>query len=637
MQQMKRVKQQNRIYFVMGVSGVGKSTVGKLLATSLGVPFFDGDDYHPRTNVKKMKNGEPLNDEDRKGWLEVLHQLAVTQLHEKGAVIACSALKCSYRSLLRAGIDPFVKWIHITGSFDLIESRMKQRSDHFMPDSLLRSQFETLEKPVDALVLFCEESPEKLVSEIISYYNEHAEFGLYGLGVMGKSLSRNMALNGVKMSLYNRHLDGQEENVATEHKNAFSELSESLTFDNTASFVASLEKPRKIFFMVNAGRLIDTIISELLPFLEEGDILMDGGNSHYNDTKRRAVYLNEGGIKYLGVGISGGEEGALMGPSIMPGGNKKAYALVREHLELIAAKDADQKPCCAYIGKDGAGHFVKMVHNGIEYAEMQLIAEVYDLLRATGMKGDEIAAIFDSWNSKSSSFLLEATIRILRKKENGSYLLDHILDTAGNKGTGNWATVAAAELGYPATLIASALFARYMSSEKDQRIALEKVYGRRKRIEIKPDMDKLYDAFSFARIINHHQGFQLLVRAKKEYNWNLCLPEIARIWTSGCIIKSTLMQELILALKNSESILQDSNFARRIKEDKNSLQHLVSWSVKNEIAIPCLSASLQYYYYSVASESSANLIQAQRDFFGAHTYQRKDDPKGIYYHTDWKR
>ena len=624
----------NRIYIVMGVSGVGKSTVGQLLADTLGIPFFDGDDYHPRENVQKMKAGFPLDDKDRQGWLVTLHQLAEEQLSKSGAVIACSALKNSYRTLLRRSIDPFVKWIHLTGTFELIQRRMTERSDHFMPESLLRSQFDTLEEPGNALELSCEDTPEKLVFDITRYYKEHAEFGLYGLGVMGKSLSRNMASKGIKMSLYNRHLDGHEENVAANHKEAFNEFSDALAFDHTALFVASLEKPRKILFLVKAGKLIDTIIAELLPYLEEGDILMDGGNSHFNDTKRRAAYLKEGGIKYLGVGVSGGEEGALKGPSIMPGGSEEAYAHIKEYLELIAARGDNQTPCCAYIGKDGAGHFVKMVHNGIEYAEMQLIAEVYEILKSTGKNGDEIAADFESWNQRSSSFLLEATVNILRKKENGNYLLDKILDKAGNKGTGNWTTVAAAELGYPSTLIAQALFARYMSSQKEQRVEFEGIYGKRNAIS-KPDMAALYDAYSFARIINHHQGFELLAMASDQHNWSLNLPEIARIWTAGCIIKSSLLHDLKTALENSVSVLHGPEFAKQVIDLKKGAQSTVIWSLQNELSTPCMSAALQYFNYIKSARSNANLIQAQRDYFGAHTYQRKDDPTGEFYHTNW--
>ena len=319
----------------------------------------------------------------------------------------------------------------------------------------------------------------------------------------------------------------------------------------------------------------------------------------------------------------------------MPSGNKNAYKLVQPFLETIAANDNQNIPCCSYIGKDGSGHFVKMVHNGIEYVEMQLLAEVYFVLKQSGENPDKIAAILASWTNTVNSYLLEITIDILKKKEGDGWLIDSILDTSENKGTGNWATIATAELGMPNTMIPSALFARYISSFKEERIKMNKAYGN-KTSNLKIGNNDLLKAYQLARIVNHHQGFKLLNQASISYDWKLSLSEIARIWTNGCIIRSKLIEELTDILKKTNTILLSEKIIPQVKKLKASLNTIVSQCILNEVSIPCLNEAVNFLNGYSEKDSSANLIQAQRDFFGAHTYQRLDDPSGKFYHTNWK-
>ncbi|KAA5825164.1 decarboxylating NADP(+)-dependent phosphogluconate dehydrogenase [Algibacter amylolyticus] len=624
----------NKVIYIMGVSGCGKSTIGQMLAKRFKIPFFDGDDFHPQSNIDKMSSGLPLNDADRLGWLQTLNELAKTELQKSSCVIVCSALKESYRTLLSKGVEDQTAWVHLVGSYNQIVERLNKRENHFMDSSLLQSQFDTLENPSNALEINIGLTPEEIVDKITKDIKMKSEFGLFGLGVMGKSLSRNLAQKGFNISVFNREVKGTEEDVAIHFKNSHKELDSAQAFSDIQGFVNSLQTPRRIMLMVNAGKITDYVIEDLIPFLSEGDILIDGGNSNYIKTKERYDYLKSKNIHFIGVGVSGGEQGALKGPSIMPGGNKEIYNLVKPYLESIAAKDDNNLPCCTYIGEEGSGHFVKMVHNGIEYVEMQLLAEVFTILKTMGKTPDEVADILESWKPKADSYLLGITVDILRKKDGNDWLINKIVDKAGNKGTGNWTTIAAAQLGAPSTLIASALFARYTSFYKDERLQASI------NLNINPsilnlEIEDVCNAYQFARIINHYQGLKLISEAGKSYGWHLNLSEIARIWTNGCIIKSDFMVELIPVLKEDDNILKNKLIINRVKALKPSINKVVSECVLKELTAPCLSESVNFLNAYATANSSANIIQAQRDYFGAHTYQRTDDNSGKFHHTNW--
>ena len=605
------------------------------MSQELQIPFFDGDDYHSKKNIKKMSNGQALNDKDRQDWLETLNGLAKKQLASNSCIIVCSALKQVYRNILSRDIESKTKWVHLSGLFEQIYNRMNSRPDHFMPSELLKSQFDTLENLKNALQIDVSMTPENIVKTIKNELVVKSQFGLFGLGVMGKSLCRNLSRNGFKISMFNRHVEGIEEHVAQGFKEQFTELSQATPFDDIPSFVNSLQRPRKIMLMVNAGKTVDLVIEDLLPHLSENDILIDGGNSNYLKTKERFEYLKTKNIHFLGAGVSGGEEGALNGPSIMPSGVFEVYKTVQPFLETISAKDKNNLPCCTYIGPEGSGHFVKMAHNGIEYVEMQLLAEVYNILESLGENPDEIANVLEAWKDSANSYLLEITIDILRKKEDGDWLVKKILDKAGNKGTGNWTTIASAELGVPSTLIASALFARYTSFYKEDRIDANKSFRADEDFNFEIVINDLLNTYQFARIINHYQGFNLIQKASTSYDWDLNLSEIARIWTAGCIIKSDLMVGLVEVLKLNDSILKNKTIINQIKGLKKSANKVISECILNELPVSCLSESINFFNNYSTANSSANIIQAQRDYFGAHTYQRNDDESETFYHTNW--
>ena len=609
------------------------------MSQEFNIPFFDGDDFHSKENITKMSNGEPLNDGDRQGWLESLNDLAKKQLIKNSCVIACSALKQKYRDILSHSIENKIKWVYLSGSFKQIFDRINSRTGHFMSSNLLKSQYDILEIPKNALQIEVNKSPENIMKIIKMEIETKAEFGLFGLGVMGKSLCRNLSSKGFKVSMFNRHVEGVEVDVAKKFKNQFAELSNAIPFDDIAFFVDSLQRPRKIMLMVNAGKTIDFVIEDLLPHLSKNDILIDGGNSNYLKTKERYDYLKTKGVRFIGAGISGGKEGALYGPSIMPSGDVEVYHIIKPYLETISAKDNNNLPCCTYIGSEGSGHFVKMVHNGIEYVEMQLLAEIVVILETLGNNLDEIASILETWKNVASSYLLEITVDILKKKEGNDWLVKKILDKAGNKGTGNWTTIASAELGVPTTLVASALFSRYVSFYKKERIQLNKSFKTVGHERVDVSVNEVLKAYLFARIINHYQGFKLMSEASSKFSWDLNLSEIARIWTNGCIIRSTLMQDLVEVFKDSKdskNILVNFELMGFINEYKKSVRKVVSQCILHDIATPCLGESIQFFNAMTTENSSANIIQAQRDYFGAHTYQRKDDNSKKYYHTNWK-
>ena len=619
----------------MGVSGCGKTTIGKKIAEALDIDFYDADDFHPQSNIEKMAKGIALQDDDRWPWLDILSS-KINYWNTKGnSVLACSALKESYRKRLAIN-NPDIQWVFLSGTFELIKNRMEQRQGHFMKTDLLRSQFKTLEEPNYGIRLdvgnTVDEILEKALKELKTM--SKSNFGVFGLGVMGKSIALNIANKGHNLSVYNR-ADDNEKYVVRDFLKDNESVENVLGFNSVSEFVNSIQQPRKILLMVNAGVTVDVVLETLLPYLSEEDIIIDGGNSHYLDTNRRIELLKTKGLYLIGCGISGGEEGAKNGPSMMPSGDLKAYSQIASILESIAAKDKNNKPCCQYIGKEGSGHFVKMVHNGIEYAEMQLLAEVFSIMSKT-MTYEIIAKTIASWqNDDLSSYLLDITSKILQKKEENEYLLDLILDQAGNKGTGSWSSKAALELGVPNSMMTSAVFARYMSSFKNER---EKLALKAKGKVTKPkklNLKALKKAYQFARIINHHQGFALILEASNAYGWNVSLSEIARIWTNGCIIKSNFMENCTEILEVNQSLLEDKTIISILNDSEKASVKILKYALSIRVASPCLFASQDYWVAMSTNKLPANLIQAQRDFFGAHTYKRIDKPFNVNFHTNW--
>ncbi len=624
------------IVVVIGVSGVGKTTIAQALADKLHLECIDADDYHPPENISKMSQGHALNDDDRRPWLDTLNSILIRS-SDKGIVLACSALKESYRQRIAKNLSDQLRWVVLHGDFNLIQKRMESR-DHFMPSNLLRSQFKTWEEPEYGIKINVKNNPTEIIQTVIENLDmeQKAKIGLIGLGVMGKSLSRNIARRGIKVSVYNRHVTGSEEGVAENFVQAYDEMASSDGYDDIKQFVDSLASPKAVFLMVNAGPAVDSVIQELVPLLDEGDLIIDGGNSHYKDTERRFHDLKDKGIGYIGSGVSGGEEGALNGPSIMPGGGADAYDKVKDILTAITAVDDDGTKCCAYIGAGGAGHFVKMVHNGIEYGEMQLIAEVYGLLRHhMNYTPEQISKLFDEWGqTECGSYLLEITAVLLKKKEGERHLIDLILDKAGNKGTGGWTTVAAIELGVAIPTLTAALFARYQSAQYDQRQKASSIYSN-SNSSIQIDSEQLRLAYQVARIINHHQGYDLIAAASKEYDWGINYRELSRIWTNGCIIRSKLMVQISGFDFTEPDLLLQAPLQEYVQEHKSKLQNIISESTKCGISAPCFFSSLSYLNGYTEHRSLANMIQAQRDFFGAHTYERVDAVRGEKFHTNW--
>lgn len=622
-----------KTFIIIGVSGSGKSTISQLLSEQLGLPYADADDYHPSENIKKMSQGIPLNDKDRLPWLRNLNTLLMRN-SKAGTILACSALKESYRQILSDNID--VIWIYLKGDFELIKSRLKKRKGHFMNIKLLQSQFNTLEKPLYGTHISIDQSPENIVRSILNSLSDmKSSLGIIGLGVMGKSLALNAAEKDISISVYNRTSKGEEHIV---HDFLEENKKKSITgFTDLQRFVSSLEQPRKILILIKAGKAVDSIIKTMLPHLSEGDILIDGGNSYYHDTRRRYENLKEKGIHFIGMGVSGGENGARRGPSLMPGGNWEAYTKVSSILEAIAAKDKSGNSCCSYIGKDGAGHFVKMIHNGIEYGEMQLLAETYSLLSKTKTH-TEIIKILSDWNlGEHHSFLLEATIQILKERDTNGYILGQILDKSGSKGTGSWSARVALELGKASTVMTAAVFERSISLLKSDREVYSKRVPLSGKLPEEIDIIDLKKAFLFAKTINLHQGFNVILEGSQKYNWNINLSEIARIWTNGCIIKSTQMETISEDLKQVANLLDHSRIFDNLIKREQSVQNIVSYASMHRIPLPCFSNAFNYWISITTEKLPANLIQAQRDFFGAHSFQKVGDETEAFYHHKWKK
>ncbi|MED0659237.1 MULTISPECIES: NADP-dependent phosphogluconate dehydrogenase [Bacillus] len=463
------------------------------------------------------------------------------------------------------------------------------------------------------------------------------QIGVIGLAVMGKNLALNIESKGYSVSVYNR---------SREKTDALLEEAKGKNIVGTYSieeFIDSLEKPRKILLMVKAGAPTDATIEQLKPHLEPGDILIDGGNTFFKDTQRRNKELSELGIHFIGTGVSGGEEGALTGPSIMPGGQKEAYDLVSPILKDISAK-VNGDPCCTYIGPDGAGHYVKMVHNGIEYGDMQLISEAYFLLKnLLGLNADELHQVFAEWNKgELDSYLIEITADIFTKKdeETGKPLVDVILDKAGQKGTGKWTSQSALDLGIPLPLITESVFARFISALKEERVKASKLLKGPETKGFEGDRSKLIEsirrALYMSKICSYAQGFAQMRAASEEYNWNLRYGDIAMIFRGGCIIRAQFLQKIKEAYDrdpNLTNLLLDPYFKEIVEKYQSSLREVVSLAVLQGIPVPAFSAALAYYDSYRTETLPANLIQAQRDYFGAHTYERVDK-EGIF-HTEW--
>ncbi len=468
---------------------------------------------------------------------------------------------------------------------------------------------------------------------------EKSDIGVIGIAVMGENLILNMESKGFHVTAYNRTVDKVERfiNGRAKGKNIYGAMS-------IEDFIKSLKRPRKIMLMVKAGKPVDDFIETLIPHLEPGDIIIDGGNSHFPDTERRTAYVESKGLLYVGTGVSGGEEGALLGPSIMPGGSKAAWPAVKPIFQSIAAKVEDGTPCCDWVGDGGAGHFVKMVHNGIEYGDMQLINETYHIMKdVLGMTPDEMHEVFKEWNEgELDSYLIEITRDILAfKDEYGQPLVDKILDTAGQKGTGKWTGTVALELGVPLTLIAESVFARCLSALKEERVAASKVLsgptpafeGDRQAF-----LNDLRDALYAAKVISYAQGYQMMASAAKEYGWSLNYGSIALMWREGCIIRSAFLGEIKKAFDKNpdlQNLILDDFFREKIQAAQAGWRRVVAVAVTNGIPAPCLSAGLIYYDGYRCERLPANLLQAQRDYFGAHTYERLDKPRGEFFHTNW--
>ena len=466
-----------------------------------------------------------------------------------------------------------------------------------------------------------------------------SDIGLIGLGVMGTSLALNMESHGFKVSVHNRTSKQIDDLVNNRSINGGLK-----GFEDLNDFVVSIKKPRKIMLMVVAGKVVDDYINKLTPLIDEDDIIIDAGNSHYPDSIRRTKELEAQGFKFIGLGVSGGEEGALKGPSMMPGGSFSAWPEVRDIFQSISAKVDDNVPCCDWIGEDGSGHFVKMVHNGIEYGDMQLICEAYQIMKdVLKMSNDEMHQVFKKWNEgELSSYLIEITADILKYKEkDGTYLVDNILDTAGEKGTGKWTAAVALELGSSLTLIGEAVFARYLSSLKDQRVEASKQLkgpvinfsGDKEQV-----LNDLHDALYASKIVSYAQGYTLLINAAKQFNWDLNYGGIALMWRGGCIIRSVFLTKINDAYKNNPEInnlLLDPFFKNVINNSQKGWRNIIIVAISKGIPIPAMASSLSYFDGYRSEKLPANLLQAQRDYFGAHTYERLDGNKGEFFHADW--
>jgi 6-phosphogluconate dehydrogenase len=469
--------------------------------------------------------------------------------------------------------------------------------------------------------------------------NTLSDIGLIGLAVMGENLVLNMESKGFRVSVYNRTTQKVDDFLAGRANGKNIVGTHSLE-----ELIKSLSRPRKIMIMVKAGSAVDDMINTLIPLLEPGDIIIDGGNTHFPDTNRRTALVESKGLLYIGTGVSGGEEGALLGPSIMPGGSKAAWPQVKPIFQAIAAKVEDGSPCCDWVGENGAGHFVKMVHNGIEYGDMQLICEAYQIMRdLLNMRADEMHMVFADWNKGDlDSYLIEITRDILGYLDTDrNPLVDKILDTAGQKGTGKWTAIAALDMGIPLTLIGEAVYSRCLSAVKEERVQASKIlHGPSPylRADKKNFIEELRDALYASKIVSYAQGYALMKAAALEYKWDLNYGGIALMWRGGCIIRSAFLGKIKEAYDINPSItnlLLDPFFKEKVEKAQRGWRNVVSAAVINGIPVPAISSALGYFDGYRCEKLPANLLQAQRDYFGAHTYERTDKPRGEFFHTNW--
>jgi 6-phosphogluconate dehydrogenase len=468
---------------------------------------------------------------------------------------------------------------------------------------------------------------------------QQADIGLIGLAVMGQNLVLNMDDHGFTVAVFNRTTSKVDRFLESEAQGT-----KVIGTHSLEELVAVLKRPRRVMIMVKAGWPVDAIIEQLVPLLEPGDIIIDGGNSHYPDSTRRTKELAQKGLLFIGTGVSGGEEGARFGPSIMPGGAPEAWPHVKPIFQSIAAKVADGSPCCDWVGEEGAGHFVKMVHNGIEYGDMQLICEAYDVMgQALGMSAEEMSAVFAGWNEgKLNSYLIEITADILGyKNEDDQPVVDTILDTAGQKGTGKWTAVSALDLGIPLTLIGEAVFSRFLSALKEERVVAASVLGS-PISAYKGDkaalLDNLREALFASKIVSYTQGYMLMRAASEEFGWNLAYGNIALMWRGGCIIRAAFLDDIKAAFEQDaelNNLLLAPFFKEQMGRAEGAWRDVVSTAVSLGIPVPAMSSALAFYDGYRRERLPANLLQAQRDYFGAHTYERIDRPRGEFFHTNW--
>ncbi len=472
--------------------------------------------------------------------------------------------------------------------------------------------------------------------------SKKADIGLIGLAVMGQNLVLNMNDHGYSVAVFNRTVTKVDDFLADAAKGRETIYGA----QSLESFVGMLKRPRKVMLMVKAGSVVDSFIEMIAPLLEPGDIIIDGGNSHYDDSTRRSRELEKRGLLFIGTGVSGGEEGARTGPSIMPGGNSKAWAHVKPIFQDIAAKVDDGSPCCDWVGEEGAGHFVKMVHNGIEYGDMQLISEAYQLMHeGLNMDYDELHDVFNSWNEgELDSYLIEITSSIMAfRDEDGSPLVEHILDKAGQKGIGKWTGISSLELSVPVTMIAEAVFARMLSSMKDERVRASKVLtaegiNRKVKEDRSSVIEAIRQALLASKIVSYAQGYMLMREAASAYGWDLNYGGIALMWRGGCIIRSAFLDKIKAAFDHNpdlENLLVDSYFASVLSNCQASWRRVIQLAVQLGIPVPSLSSALMFFDGYRSERLPSNLIQAQRDYFGAHTYERTDRPSGEFFHTNW--